>query len=95
MSDAESEKMADLVALRAAVDEVIAPRHAACITCSSYSTGIATYRDETSTSRDRRERSSACDVVAVLDAAGHNLHLDRPPLVAALLADWLDRVRAG
>lgn len=28
----------------------------------------------------------------VLDAAGHNLHLERPEVVGALLRDWLDRV---
>ena len=28
----------------------------------------------------------------VLDAAGHNLHLERPALVAALLRDWIERV---
>lgn len=27
-----------------------------------------------------------------LDAAGHNVHLDRPVLTAALIADWLHRV---
>ena len=30
---------------------------------------------------------------AVLDAAGHNVHLDRSGLVAALVADWLRRMR--
>ena len=30
---------------------------------------------------------------AVLDAAGHNAHLDRPSLVQALVLDWLERVR--
>ncbi|MEU0493715.1 alpha/beta hydrolase [Nocardiopsis sp. NPDC006139] len=30
---------------------------------------------------------------AVLDAAGHNVHLDRSALVAALVADWLRRMR--
>lgn len=29
---------------------------------------------------------------AVLDGAGHNLHLERPAVVGALVADWLDRV---
>lgn len=29
----------------------------------------------------------------VLDAAGHNAHLDRPTLAAALITDWLDRIR--
>jgi len=29
-----------------------------------------------------------------LDAAGHNVHLDRPSVVDALLADWLERVTA-
>jgi pimeloyl-ACP methyl ester carboxylesterase len=29
---------------------------------------------------------------AVLDAAGHNAHLERPSLVAALVRDWLDRI---
>lgn len=29
---------------------------------------------------------------AVLDAAGHNLHLERPAVVGALVRDWLDRV---
>ncbi|MFZ4843630.1 alpha/beta fold hydrolase [Mycetocola saprophilus] len=29
-----------------------------------------------------------------LDAAGHNVHLDRPELTAALLGDWAARVRA-
>lgn len=31
----------------------------------------------------------------VLDAAGHHAHLDRPALTAALVADWLERVRAA
>ncbi|GAA3532749.1 hydrolase [Aeromicrobium flavum] len=31
---------------------------------------------------------------AVLDAAGHNVHLDQPALVAALVTDWLRRVDA-
>ncbi len=31
---------------------------------------------------------------AVLDAAGHHAHLERPTLVAALLQDWLDRMDA-
>lgn len=30
---------------------------------------------------------------AVLDAAGHNAHLERPALVEELLVDWLERVR--
>nr|WP_231713515.1 alpha/beta hydrolase [Arthrobacter sp. zg-Y769] len=30
----------------------------------------------------------------VLDAAGHNLHLERPALVAALLRDWVARMDA-
>ncbi|MCL3836341.1 alpha/beta fold hydrolase [Aeromicrobium duanguangcaii] len=29
---------------------------------------------------------------AVLDAAGHNVHLDRPSLTSALVTDWLERV---
>lgn len=29
---------------------------------------------------------------ATLDAVGHNLHLEQPALVGALLRDWLDRV---
>lgn len=29
-----------------------------------------------------------------LDSGGHNVHLDRPGLVAALLTDWLERVAA-
>ncbi|MCL3817942.1 alpha/beta fold hydrolase [Aeromicrobium wangtongii] len=32
---------------------------------------------------------------SVLDAAGHNVHLDRPPLVGALVTDWLERVVAA
>jgi pimeloyl-ACP methyl ester carboxylesterase len=28
---------------------------------------------------------------AVLDAAGHNAHLERPELTAALVKDWLAR----
>lgn len=31
---------------------------------------------------------------SVLDAAGHNVHLDRPSLVTALVRDWLQRVAA-
>lgn len=31
---------------------------------------------------------------STLDTAGHNVHLDRPGLVAALLTDWLERVVA-
>ena len=31
---------------------------------------------------------------AVLDAAGHNAHLERPALTAALVNDWLTRVRS-
>lgn len=30
----------------------------------------------------------------VLDAAGHNLHLERPKVVGPLVRDWLDRVEA-
>lgn len=30
---------------------------------------------------------------AVLDAAGHNVHLDQPALTAALITDWLQRIR--
>ena len=30
---------------------------------------------------------------AVVDSAGHNLHLDQPGLVAALISEWLSRVR--
>ncbi|KAD3514965.1 alpha/beta fold hydrolase [Arthrobacter yangruifuii] len=29
---------------------------------------------------------------SVLDAAGHNLHLERPELVSALIRDWLERI---
>ncbi len=29
-----------------------------------------------------------------LDAAGHNVHLDQPSLTAALIAEWLTRIRA-
>ena len=32
---------------------------------------------------------------AVLDAAGHNAHLERPDLTAALVKDWLVRTRAS
>lgn len=32
---------------------------------------------------------------AVLDAAGHNVHLDRPAVVDALIADWLERMTAS
>jgi pimeloyl-ACP methyl ester carboxylesterase len=32
---------------------------------------------------------------AVLDIAGHNAHMDQPGLTAALMTDWLHRVRAG
>ncbi|WP_427115466.1 alpha/beta fold hydrolase [Pseudarthrobacter scleromae] len=32
---------------------------------------------------------------AVLDAAGHNAHLERPELTAALVNDWLARTRAS
>ncbi|WP_308192106.1 alpha/beta hydrolase [Arthrobacter sp. AK04] len=32
---------------------------------------------------------------AVLDAAGHNAHLERPDLTAALVNDWLVRTRAS
>jgi len=32
---------------------------------------------------------------AVLDAAGHNVHLERPAPAAALVVDWLERVRAA
>ena len=32
---------------------------------------------------------------AVLDAAGHNAHLERPELTAALVKDWLVRTRAA
>ncbi|WP_456786060.1 alpha/beta fold hydrolase [Cellulomonas sp. P5_C5] len=32
---------------------------------------------------------------AVLDRAGHNVHLDQPALTAALLVDWLSRMDAG
>lgn len=31
----------------------------------------------------------------VLDAAGHNVHLDQPAVTAALITDWLHRVRAA
>jgi pimeloyl-ACP methyl ester carboxylesterase len=31
----------------------------------------------------------------VLDAAGHNVHLDQPSLTAPLLTDWLTRIRAA
>lgn len=31
---------------------------------------------------------------AVLDAAGHNVHLDQPAATAALVAEWLRRVRS-
>lgn len=31
---------------------------------------------------------------ATLDSAGHNVHLDRPSPVNALLRDWLERIRA-
>jgi pimeloyl-ACP methyl ester carboxylesterase len=31
----------------------------------------------------------------VLDAAGHNVHLDQPVLTAALISDWVARVRAA
>lgn len=33
--------------------------------------------------------------VAILDGAGHNLHLERPEVVGALVRDWLDRVEVG
>lgn len=32
---------------------------------------------------------------AILDAAGHNAHLERPDLTAALLKDWLARTSAS
>ena len=32
---------------------------------------------------------------AVLDRAGHNVHLDQPELTAALLQDWLSRMDAS
>ncbi len=32
---------------------------------------------------------------ATLDSAGHNVHLDQPALTAALLTDWLARIRAA
>jgi pimeloyl-ACP methyl ester carboxylesterase len=32
---------------------------------------------------------------AVLDRAGHNVHLDQPSLTAALVDDWLSRMDAG
>ncbi|RRD06674.1 alpha/beta hydrolase [Arachnia propionica] len=32
---------------------------------------------------------------AVLDAAGHNVHLEQPEIIAALLRDWSRRVQAG
>jgi len=32
---------------------------------------------------------------AVLDRAGHNVHLDQPALTAALLQDWLSRMEAS
>lgn len=32
---------------------------------------------------------------AVVDAGGHNLHLERPALVGALVTDWLARIDAG
>jgi pimeloyl-ACP methyl ester carboxylesterase len=31
----------------------------------------------------------------VLDAAGHNAHLERPDLTAALVKDWLIRTSAA
>ncbi len=42
----------------------------------------------------RREHYPRATFV-VLDAAGHGVHLDRPALTAALLADWVGRVRAA
>ncbi|WBU38100.1 alpha/beta fold hydrolase [Homoserinibacter sp. YIM 151385] len=33
--------------------------------------------------------------LAVLDRAGHNIHLDQPERVRALLAEWADRIRTG
>ncbi|MGO2660256.1 alpha/beta fold hydrolase [Mycetocola reblochoni] len=33
--------------------------------------------------------------VVALDGAGHNLHLEHPQLVGALLGDWLDRIEAS
>lgn len=42
----------------------------------------------------RREHYPRATFV-VLDAAGHNVHLDRPRVTAALITDWLDRVRAA
>ena len=38
-------------------------------------------------------RSYAQSTTAVLDRAGHNAHLDQPELTAALLGEWLERVR--
>jgi pimeloyl-ACP methyl ester carboxylesterase len=32
---------------------------------------------------------------AVRDAAGHNAHLERPDLTAALVKDWLARARSA
>jgi pimeloyl-ACP methyl ester carboxylesterase len=31
----------------------------------------------------------------VLDAAGHDVHLDRPAVTAALVGDWVGRIRAA
>ncbi|MFE0522166.1 alpha/beta fold hydrolase [Streptomyces sp. NPDC058954] len=31
---------------------------------------------------------------AAVDGAGHNVHLDRPSVVQALLGDWLDTLTA-
>lgn len=42
---------------------------------------------------DRHEHYPRATFV-VLDAAGHNAHLDRPAVTAALVGDWLARVRA-
>lgn len=42
---------------------------------------------------DRHEHYPRATFV-VLDAAGHNAHLDRPAVTAALVTDWLARVRA-
>jgi pimeloyl-ACP methyl ester carboxylesterase len=41
------------------------------------------------------ERHYPYATTAVLDRAGHNVHLDQPVLTSALLVDWLSRMEGG
>ena len=71
------------------VDTIGAPYDGPALIVAGRQDSIVGYRDALRLV-DRYTRST----FVVLDVAGHSLMVERPAVVAALIADWLDRVEA-